>query len=131
MARRGIAGCAVRDLRGAPDDRVQTFLNRPLEGDWPFVWLDATYVKVRQDGRIISVAAIITIGVNTDVRFLVKPCFAFRRQREQCLREMHEEPGLGIGPVGGRDILDGLPAHAHASRAARREAGDRRGAFRA
>ncbi|MCB1364310.1 MAG: transposase, partial [Rhodobacteraceae bacterium] len=30
------------------DERVQAFLNRPLEGDWPFLWLDATYVKLRE-----------------------------------------------------------------------------------
>jgi len=41
------------------------FLDRPLEGDWPYVWLDATYVKVRQDGRIVSVAVIIAVGANT------------------------------------------------------------------
>jgi putative transposase len=43
---------------------VTIFLNRPLEGDWPYVWLDATYVKVRQAGCIVSVAVIIAIGVN-------------------------------------------------------------------
>jgi putative transposase len=47
---------------------VQTFLNRPLEGDWPYLWLDATYVKVCQAGRIVSVAVIIAVGVNDDGR---------------------------------------------------------------
>jgi transposase-like protein len=37
---------------------VQAFLHRPIEGDWPYLWVDATYVKVRQNGRIISVAVI-------------------------------------------------------------------------
>ena len=50
------------------DERVQAFLTRPIEGDWPYVWIDATYVKVRQDGRIVSVAVIIAVGVNTDGR---------------------------------------------------------------
>jgi transposase-like protein len=39
---------------------------RPIEGDWPYAWIDATYVKVRQPGRIVSVAVIIAVGVNTD-----------------------------------------------------------------
>jgi transposase-like protein len=39
-----------------------------LEGEWPYLWLDATYLKVRQDGRIVSVAAVIAIGVNGDGR---------------------------------------------------------------
>ncbi|EME67945.1 transposase, mutator type [Paramagnetospirillum caucaseum] len=47
------------------DGKIATFLERPIEGDWPYVWLDATYVKVRQDGRIVSVAVIIVVGANT------------------------------------------------------------------
>ena len=44
------------------DVRVKDFLARPLEGDWPYLWLDATYIKVRKDGRIVSVAAIIAVA---------------------------------------------------------------------
>ena len=33
------------------DERVNVFLLRPLEGAWPYLWLDATYVKVRKGGR--------------------------------------------------------------------------------
>jgi putative transposase len=50
------------------DDKVKTFLGRPIEGGWPYLWIDATYVKVRQNGRIVSVAVIIAIGVNSDGR---------------------------------------------------------------
>ena len=39
-----------------------------MEGDWPYLWLDATYVKVRQTGRIVSVAVIIATAVNADGR---------------------------------------------------------------
>jgi transposase-like protein len=55
-------------LCGEIDEKVQGFLNRPLEGDWPYLWIDATYVKVRQNNRIVSVAAIIAVGVNSDGR---------------------------------------------------------------
>ena len=48
--------------------RVKAFLDRPLEGDWPYVWLDATYVKVRRNHRIVSVAVIVAVGVNADGR---------------------------------------------------------------
>jgi transposase-like protein len=68
MGMSGISKSQVSRLCGEIDDRVQTFLTRPLEGDWPYVWLDATYVKVRQAGRIVSVAVIIAIGVNNDGR---------------------------------------------------------------
>jgi putative transposase len=47
---------------------VHEFLDRPLAGEWPYLWLDATYLKVRQGGRITSVAAIIAVAVNTDGR---------------------------------------------------------------
>ena len=50
------------------DQRVKAFLDRPIEGDWPYLWVDATYVKVRQAGRIVSVAVIVAVGVNADGR---------------------------------------------------------------
>jgi len=50
------------------DGKVKTFLDRPIEGDWPYLWIDATYVKVRQNGRIVSVAVILAVGVNADGR---------------------------------------------------------------
>jgi putative transposase len=68
MGMSGISKSQVSRLCGEIDEKVQTFLNRPLEGGWPYVWLDATYVKVRQGGRIVSVAVTIAIGVNDDGR---------------------------------------------------------------
>jgi putative transposase len=68
MGMTGISKSQVSRLCGEIDERVNTFLNRPLEGDWPYLWLDATYVKVRQAGRIVSVAVIIAVGVNGDGR---------------------------------------------------------------
>ena len=68
MGMSGISKSQVSRRCGEIDEKVQTFLNRPLEGDWPYVWLDATYVKVRQGGRLVSVAVTIAIGVNNDGR---------------------------------------------------------------
>jgi putative transposase len=68
MGMTGISKSQVSRLCGEIDERVKTFLNRPLEGEWPYLWLDATYVKVRQAGRIVSVAVIIAVGVNDDGR---------------------------------------------------------------
>jgi putative transposase len=47
---------------------MNPFLERPLESEWPYLWLDATYLKNREGGRIVSVAAIITVAVNADGR---------------------------------------------------------------
>ena len=64
----GISKSQVSRLCTEIDEKVKTFLQRPLEGDWPYLWIDATYVKVRQNGRIVSVAVIIAVGVNNDGR---------------------------------------------------------------
>jgi putative transposase len=66
MGMTGISKSQVSRLAGEIDERVHAFLDRPLEGDWPYLWIDATYVKVREAGRIVSVAVIIAVAVNTD-----------------------------------------------------------------
>jgi transposase-like protein len=68
MGLEGISKSQVSRLCGEIDGRVQDFLGRPMEGDWPYLWLDATYVKVREAGRIVSVAVTIAVGVNSDGR---------------------------------------------------------------
>jgi len=68
MGMSGISKSQVSRLCAEIDEKIATFLNRPLEGEWPYVWLDATYLKVRQDGRIVSVATIVATGVNGDGR---------------------------------------------------------------
>ena len=64
----GISKSQVSRLCAEIDERVRTFLERPIEGDWPYLWIDATYVKVREAGRIVSVAVTIAVAVNTDGR---------------------------------------------------------------
>ena len=78
MGFNGMSKSTVSKLCKDIDERVGEFLNRPLTGKWPYVWLDATYLKQRQGGRIVSVAAIIAVAANTDGR--------------------REIIGLGVGP---------------------------------
>ncbi|MBB4264116.1 transposase-like protein [Bradyrhizobium sp. CIR3A] len=68
MGMSGISKSQVSRLCAEIDDKVKAFLARPIEGDWPYLWIDATYVKVRQQGRIVSVAVIVAVGVNSDGR---------------------------------------------------------------
>lgn len=68
MGMSGISKSQVSRLCEEIDQRVKAFLDRPIEGDWPYLWIDATYVKVRQAGRIVSVAVIVAVGVNADGR---------------------------------------------------------------
>ena len=78
MGMSGISKSQVSALCKDIDSRVNSFLDRPLEGEWPYIWLDATYLKTRENGRVVSVAAIIATGVNTEGR--------------------REILGLGLGP---------------------------------
>jgi transposase-like protein len=68
MGMDGISRSQVSRLCAEIDERVRDFLTRPIEGDWPYLWLDATYVKVREAGRIVPVAVTIAVGVNADGR---------------------------------------------------------------
>jgi putative transposase len=68
MGGSGVSKSEVSRLVAEIDARVNAFLTRPLEGEWPYVWIDATYVKAREAGRIVSTATIIAVGVNTDGR---------------------------------------------------------------
>jgi putative transposase len=68
MGMTGISKSQVSRLCEEIDGKITAFLNRPLEGDWPYLWLDATYVKVRENGRIVSVAVIVAVAVNHDGR---------------------------------------------------------------
>ena len=78
MGMSGISKSQVSRLCKEIDERVKAFLDRPIEGDWPYLWIDATYVKVRQDGRVVSVAVIVAVGANSDGR--------------------REVLGMGVGP---------------------------------
>ena len=66
MGMGGISKSQVSRLCTEIDERVRAFLDRPIEGDWPYLWIDATYVKSREAGRIVSKAVIIAVAVNTE-----------------------------------------------------------------
>lgn len=64
----GIGKSEVARLCETLDAEVARFRSRPLTGPYPYVWLDATYLKVRQEQRIVAMAVVIAIGVNTEGR---------------------------------------------------------------
>jgi putative transposase len=66
MGGTGISKSQVSRLCEEIDERVQAFLSRPIEGEWPYLWIDATYIKSRQGGRIVSTAAIVAVGANAE-----------------------------------------------------------------
>ena len=105
MGLAGISKSTVSKLCKDIDERVSAFLERPLEGEWPYLWLDATYLKQREGGRIVSVAAIIAVAVDSEGR--------------------REIVGLHIGPSEAETFfLVDVPAQPAQTRAQGREAGD-------
>ena len=68
MGLSGISKSTVSKLCKDIDERVGAFLERPLSGEWPYLWLDATYLRQREGGRIVSVAAIIAVACDTEGR---------------------------------------------------------------
>ncbi len=68
MGLTGISKSQVSKLCKDIDERVMAFLERPLEGEWPYLWLDATCLRQREGGRIVTVAVIIAVAVNPDGR---------------------------------------------------------------
>jgi transposase-like protein len=68
MGAGGVSKSQVSRLCTEIDERVNAFLERPIEGEWPYLWIDATYLKCRSGGRILSTAVIIAVAVNTDGR---------------------------------------------------------------
>src|SRR5579871_3324255 len=65
MGGTGVSKSQVSRMITEIDERVNAFLNRPIEGEWPYLWIDATYLKEREGGRIVSTAVIVAVGVNT------------------------------------------------------------------
>ena len=80
---------------------MKEFLNRPIEGSWPYVWIDATYVKVCEGGRIISVATIVAVGVNTDGRREVLGMALGPSEAEPFWLSNGAQRGPGVLPHGG------------------------------
>lgn len=60
----GISKSEVSRLCAELDEHIEAFRNRPLEGRYPYVWLDAKYVKVREGGRVMSMALVLATAVN-------------------------------------------------------------------
>ena len=104
MGMSGISKSSVSKLCRDIDERVGAFLTRTLEGEWPYLWLDATYLKVREGGRIVSVAAIVAVAVND---------LWTARDR-----------GAAHRAIRGRDVLERVPEEPRQAWPRRREAGD-------
>ncbi len=68
MGLSGISKSRVSEMVGELDAMVEDFRNRPLDGRFPYLWLDALMVRCREGGRIVQVALVVAIGVTHDGR---------------------------------------------------------------
>ena len=59
----GISKSEVSRICAELDAEMARFRDRPLEGRYPYVWLDAKAVKAREDGRVVNQAAVVAVGV--------------------------------------------------------------------
>src|ERR687886_50352 len=113
MGMEGVSKSQVSRLCADIDERVRDFLARPIEGDWPYLWLDTTYVKVRDAGRVAPVAVTIVAGGNADRRREVLGMAIGASERRPC------------APWHGRRT----PNRSHAQQSERGEAGEPRPAL--
>jgi hypothetical protein len=142
MGGTGVSKSQVSRLCEDIDERVQAFLHRPIEGQWPYLWIDATYVKVRRNNRVGSVAAPRAprhsrafgnvkrcrgaVAVNTDGRRPAAPSWrGSLRDRIDGLLAI-DGPGRRHRRLRGRGLLDRVPPLARRPRPQRREARHRR-----
>ena len=68
MGMSGISKSQVSRLCKDIDQRVGRFVKRELTGQWPYLWLDATYLKSREDGHVVNRALVVAVGVNDEGR---------------------------------------------------------------
>ena len=62
----GISKSQVSRLCAELDEEVARFRGRPLPGAYPYLWVDATFVTARLDGRVASIAVVVAVGVTQD-----------------------------------------------------------------
>ncbi len=75
----GIDKSEVSRIAKELDEEVNLFRNRPLEGPYPYLWLDATYLKIRSNHRVVNKALVIALGVKMTgereiLGFAIGPC---------------------------------------------------------
>src|ERR671939_2038401 len=86
----GISQSEVSRLCAGLDEQARIFRTRRLDAEYPYLWLDARYEKVREDGRVLSMAVVVAYGVRAD--------------------GVREVLGIDVGPSEGCRPLAGLPA---------------------
>jgi len=92
MGAKGMSRSEVSRMATALDEQVQAFRTRPL-GDrtWPYLWLDALYLKVREGGRVVSKAVLVAYGVDHKGERQVLGCEVASGEMQACWQAFLED----------------------------------------
>ena len=82
-----ISASQVSEINKGLSEQVNSFRNRRLEAEYPFLWIDALYEKVRDDGRVISMALMIAYGINREGRRDILAIEPMYEESEETWRE--------------------------------------------
>ena len=118
MGGTGVSRSRVGRLCEEIDERVDAFLARPIEGERPYLRIDATYLKVREGGRIVDVAATIAVGADTDGRREVLGLSIGASEAFGGVEARRASPSIRL------TLLDRAPPQPRAARPVGREARD-------
>lgn len=61
-----LSASQVSEINKGLDEQVEAFRGRPLAAEYPVIWVDALYEKIRDDGKVISEAILVIYGVNLE-----------------------------------------------------------------
>jgi putative transposase len=79
----GISAGQVSAITKELDEQVAQFRTRPLEKEYPLIWVDALYEKIRCDGRVISMAVLVVAGITSAGRREILACEPMLNESEQ------------------------------------------------
>ena len=100
MGAKGVSRSEVSRMAASLDEQVAAFRTRPLSDmTWPYIWLDALYLKVREGGRVVSKAFLVAYGVNNIGERQVVGCSLAAGEMETAWRGFLE----GLVPAASRE----------------------------
>jgi len=82
----GISAGQVSVMTKELDEQITRFRTRPLESEYPVIWVDALYEKIRFDGRVVSMAVLVVAGVTLEGRREILACEPMMNESEETYR---------------------------------------------
>jgi len=79
----GISAGQVSAMTKELDEQIAWFRTRPLESEYPVIWVDALYEKIRFDGRVVSMAVLVVAGITLEGRREILACEPMMNESEE------------------------------------------------